>query len=171
MSDRTASSYVRAVLFSGSSVPAPANGIFVEDSSPPKEVQGAAHGDIDSALACGADLFEVCELRHTSGVRHRDSSPVAHQRDELLIDSLTQSLHIGSVNQELTGIIGKHIEGGGHDLDFGERLPAVHRDTPTDLPVCSELPPTTQIQHDPVASHTVHQIAKSFHKQASAIVE
>ena len=69
-----------------------------------EDIQRTANCQIHSSLAGRVDLFQVLQIARTSGIGHRDGTPVSQSGYQFLVDTLLQALYICSVDQELGAI-------------------------------------------------------------------
>ena len=75
---------------------------FVQsDSLPAKDVERAADGEIDRAVAQSVDKLEVGETATAAGVRDGKRAPRRESANKVVIDALLQALVVGGVNEEL----------------------------------------------------------------------
>lgn len=108
----------------------PGDAILVAHGAAAKDIQGAAEGEVDAALAESLDEVQIGQGVRAAGVGAGDRRPAAERRDELGVDSARESLDVGGVNQELGAVLGDRGERLRTKGEVGLALPAVDGNPP-----------------------------------------
>ena len=71
-------------------------------------------------------MDQVAEALGSAGIGDRLFSPIPEKGDEIVVDPLAQTFHIGGVDEELVAAIRQEVERLRIDSHLGGSLPAVH---------------------------------------------
>jgi len=121
--------------------------VGVADAGTAEEVEGAADGEVDAALADPFDGFEVLERAGPTGVGGGEWGPDGEFLDEGLVDAVAEAFDVDCVDEELGTGLREAGECFRAEADVGELLPTVGDD-----PVGAVTESATEVEHEAVAT-------------------
>lgn len=82
----------------------PLDTLVKRDTRTTKDVQRTPNGQVKLALAASVHFLQVLQMTSTASVGHGYGAPLGQLGHQILVNTLLQSLHVGSVYQELRTI-------------------------------------------------------------------
>ena len=90
-----------------------------------EDIEGAADGEVETAVAEIADEVEILHVPNAAGVGHGNPLPAAEKLDEAGLDTFALALDVGGVDEKFGTGVSQEVKVRGGDLDVGKLLPAV----------------------------------------------
>ena len=121
--------------------------VRVADAGTTEEVEGAADGEVDAALADPFDGFEVLERAGPTGIGGGEGGPDSEFLDEGLVNAVAEAFDVDRMDEELGTGLREAGECFRAEADVGELLPTVGHD-----PVGAVAESATEVEDEAIAT-------------------
>ena len=130
--------------------------IGIPQSPTAKDIQGAAHCEIDTIAPQLQDGLNVLGCMNPTGVGHGKLGPLAQQLDQRRLNASASTLDIHGMDQIFGTISGQRIQKAVINALVCECLPTVGDDKITVVPAAA-----AQIQYQPIRPHKLGQFSQA----------